>query len=120
MDPRECVGSTSRATTSTNTNTMNVTFKRWDEINTDIKFTYVICPINEDNSETIVYVLHNDEAYTQVAVRAGGGDCDDLHVRLEPLPSLNKHANTHTTLFMPKYSDIMAALPSDYDLLIEE
>ena len=97
-----------------------ITFKRWDEIQNDIKFTYVLRPINEDNSETIVYVLHNDEAYVHVAVHAGGGDCDDLHVRLEPLPISDNRAKTNTMLFMPKYDQIMAALPSDYDLLIEE
>lgn len=121
MDPRgDRVGSTSRATTSANTSMNKPTFKRRQEICNDVKVAYAIRPLNEDVEPMIVNVLHNDEAYVHIAVHHGGDAIDDLYVRLEELPSIVKYVNAYPMLFMPKYDDIMAALPSDYDLLIEE
>lgn len=99
---------------------MNVTFKRWSEINTDVKIAYAIRPLNEDMEPMIVNVLHNDEAYVHIAVHHNGDAADDLHVQLVHVPSEIRYVNNYPMLFMPKYDDIMAALPSDYDLLIEE
>lgn len=97
---------------------MNVTFKRWSEICTDIKTAYAVNPLNEDADVTIINVLHNEDAYVQVAVHHNGDDADDLYVRLVQLPSQVR--NNYPKLVMPEYDDIMAVLPSDYDLLIEE
>lgn len=98
---------------------MNVTFKRWDEICNDVKITYAASNIGDDE-EIFIHVLHNDDAYVMVAICLDSEIEDsDLYVKMVPLTQSRGNTN-YPVQTMPKYEDLVAALPEGHDLIVKE